>query len=316
VTIGTATLHNEDEVARKDLRPGDTVIVRRAGDVIPEVVGPVVSLRTGKEKPFVMPKKCPSCESALVREEGEAVTRCVNIDCPSQRIERLFHFASRGAMDIEGLGYKTIILFSEKGWLKNVADIYYLEASQLEGLEGWGEISINNLMSSIEGSKKRPLGNLIFGLGIRHVGGTASHDLAAQVGSIDRLRELSEDELVAFDQIGPVIARSIRQFFEQEANLGVLDRLKAAGVDPVEEPKQADGPLSGKTFVLTGSLENFSRGEATKAIEDLGGKVGSSVTKKTDYVVLGENPGSKHDKAVSLGVEILDEGAFEKLLAG
>jgi DNA ligase (NAD+) len=316
VTIGTATLHNGDEVARKDLRIGDTVIVRRAGDVIPEVVGPVVSLRTGKEKRFVMPKKCPSCGAGIVREEGEAVARCVNIDCPSQRIERLFYFAGRGAMDIEGLGYKTIILFSEKGWLRNVSDIYYLKAEWLEGLEGWGEISITNLMNSIEASKKRPLGNLISGLGIRHVGGTVSHDLAAQVGSLDRLRQLSEEELVAFDQIGPVIARSIRQFFDQEANLAVLDRLKAAGVDPIEEAKDVTGPLSGQTFVLTGSLERFSRGEATKAIEDRGGKVVSSVSKKTDHVVLGDNPGSKHDKAVALGIEILDENAFEKLLGG
>ena len=316
VTIGTATLHNEDEVRRKDLREGDTVIVRRAGDVIPEVVGPVVSVRTGKEKPFVMPKKCPSCGEKLVRAEGEAVAHCVNIECPSQRIEKLFHFASRGGMDIEGLGYKTIILFVEKGWLKNVADIYYLDPAWLEGLEGWGAISIGNLMKSIEGSKKRRLGNLLSGLGIRHVGGTASFELAAQVGSMDRLRSMTEEELLEMEQIGPVIARSIREFFEQEANLEVLDRLKAAGVDPIEEPRDTTGPLTGRTFVLTGSLEGFSRGEATKAIEELGGKVASSVSKKTDYVVLGDNPGTKHDKAVALGIEILDEAAFRKLLKG
>jgi DNA ligase (NAD+) len=315
VTIGTATLHNEDEVARKDLRTGDTVIVRRAGDVIPEVVGPVVSVRTGREKKFVMPKRCPSCGEKLVRAEGEAVTHCVNIECPSQRIEKLFYFAGRGGMDIEGLGYKTIITFVEKGWLRNIADIYDLKPEQLEGLEGWGEISINNLMMNIEKSKKRPLGNFISALGIRHVGGTASHELAAQVGSLDRLRSLTEEELLEFDQVGPVIASSIRQFFEQEGNLEILDRLKAAGVDPVEEPKDTSGPLFGKTFVLTGSLEGFSRGDAAKAIENLGGKVASSVSKKTDYVVLGENPGSKHDKAVSLGIEILDESAFKKLLA-
>ncbi|MEA2461459.1 MAG: ligase [Actinomycetota bacterium] len=314
VTIGTATLHNEDEVARKDLRIGDTVIVRRAGDVIPEVVGPVVSLRTGKEKRFKMPKKCPSCKGPIVRTEGEAVAHCVNIECPSQRIEKLHHFAARGAMDIEGLGYKTIIVFVEKGWLGNVADIYYLQPEWLEGLEGWGEISISNLFKGIEESKKRPLGNLIYGLGIRHVGGTASHDLAAQVGSIDKLRDMTEEELLAFDQVGPVIATSIRQFFEQEANLEVLDRLKAAGVDPIEEPKQTGGPLEGRTFIITGSLENFSRAEATKAIEELGGKVASSVSKKTDYVVLGENPGSKYEKALALGIEMIDEKQFQDLL--
>ncbi len=314
VTVGTATLHNEDEVARKGLMIGDTVIVRRAGDVIPEVVGPVESLRTGDERPFVMPRECPSCGADIVREEGEAVARCVNIDCPSQRIERLFHFAARGSMDIEGLGYKTIILFSEKGWLRNVADIYYLQREQLTGLEGWGEISINNLMASIEGSKKRPLANLVYGLGIRHVGATASRDVASAAGSMDKLRTMTEEELVAVEGIGPVIAASIRQFFEQEQNLQVLDRLKGAGVDPIEEPKVVGGAFAGKTFVLTGSLEGFSRGEATKAIEDLGGKVASGVSKKTDYVVLGENPGSKHDKAVSLGLDILDEAGFKELL--
>jgi DNA ligase (NAD+) len=315
VTVTTATLHNEDEVRKKDVRPGDTVIVRRAGDVIPEVVGPVLAKRSKNAKPWKMPKKCPSCGSPIVREEGEAATYCTNIECPSQRVERIFHFAGRGGMDIEGFGYKTILDFAERGWLKDVADIYYLSPEQLVGLEGWGEISIRNLFEAIEGSKKRPLGNLLIALGIRHVGGRA-FDLAGEVGSLDRLMKLSAEELEAIEGIGPVIARSIEGFFKQPQNVAVIDKLREAGVNMKGEVIKREGPLLGKTIVLTGSLENFSRGQATKAIEDLGGKVGSSVSKKTDYVVVGDSPGSKYDKAVQLGVEILDEPGFQKLLSG
>ena len=314
VTVSTATLHNEDEVARKDVRIGDTVIVRRAGDVIPEVVGPVTSKRTGKERKFKMPTKCPSCGSDIVREEGEAVARCIGVDCPSQRVERLFHFASRGAMDIEGFGYKTIIDFVDRGWLKDVSDIYYLNPKQLEGLEGWGQISIDNLFKAIHDSKQRPLANLLIGLGIRHLGGTASRDVAAAAGSLDVLRAMTEEELVAIDGIGPVIARSVRGFFEQERNLEVIDRLKEAGVDPKEAPKRTGGPFEGMTFVLTGGLDSFTRDSSAAAIEDRGGKVASSVSKKTTYVVVGENPGSKLAKAEALGTELLDEAAFIALL--
>ena len=314
VTVTTATLHNEDEVKRKDVRIGDMVIVRRAGDVIPEVVGPVESKRTGKEKKFRMPKKCPSCGSEIVREEGEAVSRCVGLDCPSQRVERLFHFASRGAMDIEGLGYKTILDFTERGWLKNVSDIYYLQPEQLEGLEGWGQISIDNLFKAIEGSKQKPLANLLIGLGIRHLGGTASRDVAAEAGSMDRLRAMTEEELEAIEGVGSVIASSVRSFFEQERNLEVIDRLKEAGVDPKEAPKKKGGPLEGQTFVITGTLDDFTRDEAAAAIEERGGKIASSVSKKTTAVIVGANPGSKLAKAESLGTEILDEKAFKKLL--
>jgi DNA ligase (NAD+) len=313
VTVTTATLHNEDEVARKDVRIGDTVIVRRAGDVIPEVVGPVVSKRRGKERRFKMPKKCPSCGAKIVRQPGEAASYCTNIECPSQRIERIFHFASRGGMDIEGLGYKTIVDFVGRGWLKDVGDIYYLEPEQLEGLEGWGEISIRNLFSNIEASKKRPLGNLLVGLGIRHVGGKA-FDIASEVGSLDHLMEMTEDELLDLEQIGTIIARSIRSFFEQEQNLRVIDKLRAAGVNMTAPKRKTGGPLQGKTFVITGTLDAFSRTEATNAIEERGGKVTSSVSKKTDYVVVGDSPGSKYDKAVQLGVEVLDEKRFKKLL--
>ncbi|MFP5299484.1 MAG: NAD-dependent DNA ligase LigA, partial [Actinomycetota bacterium] len=202
VTVSTATLHNEDEVARKDLRIGDTVIVRRAGDVIPEVVGPVTSKRTGKERKFKMPKKCSYCGSDIVRQEGEAAAYCTGIDCPSRRVETLFHFAGRGAMDIEGLGYKTLQDFVGRGWIRDVGDIYYLRPEQLEGLEGWGEISITNLFKSIEDSKTRPLTNLLIGLGIRHVGGTTARDLAAATGSLDRLMNITEEELTAIEGIG------------------------------------------------------------------------------------------------------------------
>jgi DNA ligase (NAD+) len=314
VTISTATLHNEDEIKRKDIREGDTVIVRRAGDVIPEVVGPVVSLRPPGTREFVMPKKCPSCGSKLVREEGEAVTRCLNLECPSQLVESLFHFASRGGMDIEGLGYKTIIWLTERGLLKDVADVYRLKPSDFEGHEGWGEISIRNLMDAIEGSKSRPLGNVLIGLGIPHVGGRA-FDIAANAGSLDRLRAMTEEDFLAMEGIGPVIARSITAFFSEPRNLDVIDRLQAAGVDPKEAPRKKEGPLAGKTFVITGTLEGFSRQGAQDAIEELGGKVTGSVSKKTDYVVVGENPGaSKFDKATELGIETLDEPAFRKLL--
>jgi DNA ligase (NAD+) len=314
VTVSTATLHNEDEVKRKDVRIGDTVIVRRAGDVIPEVVGPVTSKRTGKEREFVMPATCPSCGSDIVRPEGEAVARCTGLDCPSQRVERLFHFAGRGGMDIEGLGYQTIIALTDRGRLKDVSDIYSLTREQLAQLDGFADKSIENLMTSIERSKSRSLGNLLSALGIRHVGGTMAHQVATEVGSLQRLERMSEEELLALEGIGPVIAESIATFFSQERNVEVIERLRAAGVDPKEAPSKKDGPLVGKTFVITGSLDGFSRDEATAAIEDRGGKVTSSVSKKTDYVVVGENPGSKYDKAVQLGIEILDEAALKKLL--
>ena len=316
VTVTTATLHNEDEVARKDVRIGDTVTIRRAGDVIPEVVGPVTSKRTGKERKFKMPKTCPSCGSEIVRPEGEAVARCTGLDCPSQRVEKLFHFAGRSAMDIEGLGYQTIIALTDRDWLNDIGDIYSLTSEHLAQLEGFGEKSIDNLMTAIERSKSRSLGNLLIGLGIRHVGGTVAFQIAREAGSLAKLQEMSAEELVAMEGIGPVIAESVATFFGQDRNRAVIEKLRAAGVDPEEVAVEVDGPLVGKTFVLTGSLEGFSRGEATALIEDQGGKVTSSVSKKTDYVVVGADPGSKFDKAKQLGIETLDEDALGKLLKG
>ena len=317
VTIATATLHNEDEVARKDVRKGDTVTVRRAGDVIPEVVGPVLSKRPKGTRRWKMPAKCPECDTPVVRREGESATYCPNIyGCPAQRRERLFHFASRGAMDIEGLGYKTIIQFIEQGWLSDIADVYEkLDPVRIAELEGWGEISIRNLFNAIEASKKRPLGNLLTALGIPHVGATTAHDLAAEVGSLDKLTTMSAEELEALEGIGPIVAQAIAGYFADERNRDVVDRLRAAGVDPKAELRKRGGPLEGKSFVVTGTLEDFSRSQAEKAIEDLGGKVVGSVSKKTDYVVVGENPGAtKFDKAQELGIETLDEAGFKKLL--
>jgi DNA ligase (NAD+) len=315
VNITTATLHNEDEVARKDVRPKDTVIVRRAGDVIPEVVGPVLTKRPKNARRWKMPKKCPSCGAELVRAEGEAATRCLNIyGCPAQKRERIFHFASRGGMDIEGLGYQTIIALIERDYLIDVSDIYFLTREQLAELEGFGEKSIDNLMKAIEASRTRPLAALLRALGIPHVGGTASELLSLEVGSLEKLEKMSAADLDKIEGIGPIIAESIASFFEEKANRDVIARLREGGVKPPPPATKKEGPLTGKSFVLTGGLEDFSRDEAAAAIEDRGGKVTSSVSKKTDYVVLGENPGSKYDKAVQLGTDILDEAAFKKLL--
>jgi DNA ligase (NAD+) len=298
VTITTATLHNEDEVARKDVRKGDTVIVRRAGDVIPEVVGPVLSKRPKTSKPWRFPKKCPSCKSDLVRNEGESATRCINVDCPSQRIEKIFHFASRGGMDIEGLGYQTVMAMIEKGWVKDFGDIYKLTPERIGQLEGFKDKSIDNLMTAIERSRTRNLGNVIAALGIPMVGSTVAQLLAREVGSLESLEQASAEELEAIEGIGPIMARAIASFFAEPRNREILQKLRDGGVRPVAPDREVEGPLSGQTFVITGTLEDFSRDEAAAAIENLGGKVTSSVSKKTDHVVVGTNPGaSKFDKA-------------------
>jgi DNA ligase (NAD+) len=318
VNITTATLHNEDEVARKDVRPGDTVIVRRAGDVIPEVVGPVLSKRPKGLKPWKMPKRCPACNSELVRVEGEAATRCLNtFGCPAQRRERIFHFASRGGMDIEGLGYQTIAALIEKGWLEDVADIYFLSSEQLSQLEGFGEKSVDNLLKAIEASRSRPLSNVLSALGIPHVGGATAQALAREVGSLEKLRTMSAQELEGLEDIGPVVAEAIHSYFSEPRVGAVLDRLAEGGLRPEPPPAKKQGHLTGKVFVVTGTLADFSRNEAQAAIEDRGGKVVNSVSKKTDYVVVGENPGaSKFNKAIDLKTPILDEPAFKELLAG
>jgi DNA ligase (NAD+) len=315
-TVGLATLHNEDEVKRRDVRPGDTVTVRKAGDVIPEVVGPVLSKRAKSSKPWRFPKECPTCGQPLVRVEGEAATNCVNVDCPAQRWGRIVHFASRGAMDIEGLGEERVRQFVDAGLLADAGDIYSLTAEQLVPLERIGERSAQLLVAAIEASRSRPLANLLVGLGIPNVGGAAAQDLARELGHLDRIENASVEELVAVDGVGPIIAESVQRFFARPRTREVIEKLRRAGVNFEGPPRVAvtDGPFTGLTFVLTGGLEAMSRDEAQAAIEAGGGKVTSSVSKKTAYVVVGENPGSKLAKAEQLGVTILDEEAFVHLL--
>jgi DNA ligase (NAD+) len=313
VNVTTATLHNEDEAKRKDVRPGDTVVVRRAGDVIPEVVGPVPSKRPKNARPWRFPKKCPSCKTDLVKVG--AYWRCPNKgSCPSQNIEWLFAFASRGAMDIDGLGYKTSFLLLDMGWVNDPADLYAITADQLAQLPGFKEKKITGLLGGIEASKDRPLWRLLVALNIPHVGSRTAEILADAFGSIDRLREASVEDLAEVEEIGPIVAQAVHDWFHDRGNRRLLDKLKKAGVRMADQPKKkrADGPLAGQTIVLTGGLEAMSREEATRAAQDAGARVASSVSKKTDFVVAGTDPGSKYDRAIQVGVEIVDEKEFLK----
>ena len=317
VTITYATLHNEDEVRRKDIRKGDTVIVRRAGDVIPEIVGPVPARRPKSARRWKMPKACSSCGTPLVRREGEADWRCPNkAGCPDQSVEWLFHFAGRGAMDIEGLGYKTGIALLNKGFIKDPADIYRLTDEQMVELDGFAARSIENLRRAIEASKDRPLWRLLAGLNIRHVGAHVAQVLASAFLSIDALAAASPDEIDAVPEIGPEVAATVAGWFEDPDNLALIEKLRAAGVRLEDEapPDEGPKPLEGKTIVLTGGLDTLSRDEATRMAQQAGARVSSSVSRKTDFVVAGENPGSKHDQAVKLGLEILDEREFLRRL--
>jgi DNA ligase (NAD+) len=316
-TVGLATLHNEDQVALKDVRPGDTVIVRKAGDVIPEVRGPVVSLRPKSSKPWKFPTTCPGCGGPLVRPEGESDTYCVNdVDCRAQWVARIAHFASRGAMDIEGLGERTVRSFIELGLLHDVAGIYELDLERVRELEGFGEISVRNLANAIEDSKTRPLANLLVALGIRHLGGTGSRVLAAAIGHLDRIIEATEEQLAQIDGVGPVIARSVRDFFDRDGNREVVARLRAAGLNFAgPEAPDVEQTLTGMSVVVTGTLESLSREAAEEAIKTRGGKSPGSVSKKTTAVVVGDAPGAaKLTKAQDLGVPVLDEPAFLHLL--
>jgi DNA ligase (NAD+) len=315
VTVRTATLHNEDEVKRKDVRPGDTVIVRRAGDVIPEVVGPVISKRPKNARPWRFPKKCTSCGTQLVRPEGEAAWRCPNKrGCKSQNIEWLFAFASRGAMDIEGLGYKTGFLLLDMGWVNDPGDIYSLTGDQLEQLPGFKEKKIQNLLDGIDASRDRPLWRLLVALNIRHVGSTVARLITEALPSIDALLDATEEDIAAVEGVGPIIAASVVEWFADEENRQLVEKLRKAGVRMEDEPQEPkpEGALTGTTIVLTGGLEKLSRDEAIAVAEAAGAKVTSSVSKKTDFVVVGENPGSKYDKATQLGVETIDEAEFLK----
>ena len=315
-TVGLATLHNEDQVRAKDVRPGDTVIVRKAGDVIPEVVGPVVAQRPEGLPEWTFPKTCPACGEPLQRLEGESDTFCLNLECPAQRAGRIQHFASRAAMDIEGFGEQRAYQFTGAGLLDDVSDIYALTPEKLATIEGFGEVSIRNLLNAIEASKTRSLGNLLIGLNIRGLGNTNSHVLARAFGHLDRILDASAEEIAAVEGIGPKIAASVHEFFSSDANRAVIERLREAGVNVagpvVEEQPQT---LAGMTIVVTGSLENYSREGAEEVIKARGGKSPGSVSKKTTAVVVGESPGAaKLSKAEELGVPVLDEAAFTHLL--
>jgi DNA ligase (NAD+) len=313
VTVTYATLHNEDEVLRKDVREGDMVVVRRAGDVIPEIVGPIPSKRPKGSRPWSMPPKCPSCGTPLVRNEGEADHRCPNRrGCPDQAVEWLFHFAGRGAMDIEGLGYMTVLALLDKRFIADPGDIYSLSEGQLRQLDGFADRSIQNLLAAIEGSKDRPVWRLLVGLNIRHVGSHVAQVLSGAFGSIDALASAALEQIDDVHEIGPEIAASVRGWFDDPDNKKLIRKLRSAGVRMADEIVAArePGPLEGKTVVLTGSLERLSRDEATAAAERAGARVTSSVSRKTDFVVAGENPGTKYDKALQLGIAILDEDEF------
>ncbi len=318
-TVGMATLHNQDQVAVKDVRPGDTVIVRKAGDVIPEVVGPVLALRPEGLEPWTFPTECPVCSQALSRPEGESDTRCPNIECPAQAFARIVHFGSRGALDIEGMGEKTVETFIDVGLLRDVADVFVLRdrIEQMAGIEGFGNISITNLLTAIEGAKSRPLGNLLFGLNIRHVGATMGQVLAKAFGHLDALAAATTDEIAAVDGVGSVIAGSVAAWFASPEHRDLIERLRVAGANFVG-PAAPSNPqtLVGMSIVVTGSLAGFTRDGAEEAITLRGGKSPGSVSKKTTAVVVGAEPGqAKVTKAEEYGVPILDEAAFVTLLA-
>jgi len=316
VTVTNATLHNEDEVRRKDVRIGDTVIVRRAGDVIPEVVGVVAERRPILAPEFIMPKACPVCGSAIERPEDEAVARCTGgLYCPAQRKQALLHFASRRAMDIEGLGEKLVDQLVDAGLVKTPVDLYRLSLDQMSGLDRMGEKSARNLLEAIENSRTPSLARLIFALGIRNVGETTAKDLARHFGSLEGLMAADEARLQQVPDVGPVVAASIAHFFSEPHNREVLAGLEKVSVRGTPlEPVAIDSAISGKTFVLTGTLPNLSRDEAKAMIEAKGGKVAGSVSKKTDFVVAGTEAGSKLAKAQDLGVIILDEQKLRELL--
>ncbi len=315
-TVRRASLHNEDLIAEKEIKIGDTIIVHKAGEIIPEVLGVVKEKRTGKESEFRMPRHCPSCGSDTVRLSGEAARRCLNLACPAQLVEKLVHFASRRAMDIEGLGPAVAESVYNSELVRDVGDLYYLKVEQLASLPRMAEKSAENLVSSIDKSRGNPLRRLLFGLGIRFVGEKAARLLAERFGTLDRLREAGEEELIAVEEIGPKIGEAVVRFFNTTETGPVLDKLKRAGVNFTEPVAQKEiGALAGKTFVFSGSLQAYTRDEAAALVEERGGRVSSSISRKTDYLVTGDDPGSKLAKAGELGVEVIGEERFKELIS-
>jgi len=313
VTVSRATLHNEDELSRRGVMIGDMVLVERAGEVIPQVVRPLVERRTGDERAVAVPETCPVCGSKAVREDGESVRRCVNASCPAQVKERLTHFCSRGAMDIEGIGPALVDQLVDSGLVKDVSDLYGLRETELLTLEGVGEKSARNILDAVKSSLDRDLGRVLHALGVRHVGRTTASLLAERFGSMDSLMAASVDEFSKVEGVGKVVAESVRDFMADEGNRALIKRLSEAGLR-MGSARKADGPLVGKTFLFTGELKSMSRSDAGAAVESMGGRVGSSVTKATDYVVAGEDPGSKLEKAKKLKKTVLDEDAFLNLV--
>lgn len=313
-TISKTTLHNEDFIKEKELKIGDTVVIQKAGDVIPEIVEVKKDKRTGEEIGFQMPKTCPVCGAPAVREEGEAAIRCTGIECPAKLFRNLVHFVSREAMNIDGLGENIIGQLLEKGLIENIADIYSLKLEDIASLKKNGQKFARNLIDSINQSKENDLHRLITALGIRHVGTKASKLLARKYRTIDNLAQASQEDLSAINDIGPIVASSIVEFFSQEQTIDLIQKLKIEGVNvEAKEEENIDNRFEGKTFVLTGTLENYTRGEASNLIEKFGGKTASTVSKKTDYVLAGEEAGSKLTKAQNLGVTILSEAEFQEM---
>lgn len=313
VTVTSATLHNEDEVRRKDVRIGDTVVVQRAGEVIPEVVRPLVDRRTGAERQWTMPDRCPACGSTVVRPEGEVVARCVNASCPAQVLGRLIHFCSRGAMNIDRLGPKLLMQLLAQRLIAGPDDLYTLSKDPLAALERMGERSAQNVLNSIDGSRRTTLARLLYALGIRHVGGHIAELLAARFGSIEAIMAASFEEIRDVEGVGPVIAESVHLFFQQPPNVRLVRNLLARGVR-VAAPQTTIGALAGRQVVITGTLEKFSRIQAEQLVRDHGGTVGGSVSKKTDLLVVGSDPGSKLERAEKLKVKTITEAEFVELL--
>jgi DNA ligase (NAD+) len=314
VTVTNATLHNQDEIDSKDIRVGDTVVVQRAGDVIPQVVHVITARRTGKEKRFRMPSRCPVCNAEVFKSDDEAAHRCLGFSCPAKLKEALRHFASKNAMDIDGLGDKLISQLVDRGIVRDAADLYYVSMEDVLSLERMAEKSAHNIITAIEHSKQAGLERLVYALGIRHVGEHTAKLMVQHMGSMEKLMEADADTLMQMDEIGPEVAGSVVRFFRQQDTIATIRKLQKAGVSFESAGRKSGASLSGMTFVFTGTLREFTRQEASRLVEERGGTVSSAVSEKTTYLVAGTDPGSKMAKAASKGVKLLSEEMFKKLI--